>query len=58
MKVLMFFYVVIWIYAVYYSCYLLHRLLGNDATPLFVAFGLLFAIKWITNLLGLITRNN
>ena len=49
MKVLMFFYVVIWVYTVYYSCYLLYRLLGNDAIPLFVAFGLLFAIKWIAN---------
>lgn len=49
MKVLMFFYVVIWIYAVYYFCYLLYRLLGNDAIPLFVAFGLLFAIKWVAN---------
>ena len=53
MKVLMSFYVVICGYTVYYSCYLLYRLLGNDAIPLFVAFGLLFTIKWIANYLNL-----
>ena len=49
MKVLMFFYVVIWIYAVYYAGYMIYRLLGDDAIPLFVAFGLLFVIRWIVN---------
>lgn len=49
MKALMFFYIVIWIYAIYYTCYMLYGLLGDDAIPLFVSFGLLFLIKWIVN---------
>ena len=47
MKVLMFFYVVIWIYAVYYAGYMIYRLLGDDAIPLYVSFGLLFLIRCI-----------
>jgi len=49
MKALMVFYLVIWIYAVYYACCMIYKLLGDDAIPLFVAFGLLFLIKWLAN---------
>ena len=45
MKAVMCLYVLIWIYAVYYACYMIYRLLGDDAIPLFVSFGLLFAIR-------------
>ena len=45
MKALLVFYIIVWIYA----CYMLHNLLGNDAIPLYVSFGLLFLIKWIAN---------
>ena len=47
MKILIFFYIAIWIYVTYYACYMLYRLLGNDAIPLYVSFGILFLIKWI-----------
>ena len=47
MKILIFFYIAIWIYTTYYACYMLYRLLGNDAIPLYVSFGILFLIKWI-----------
>lgn len=46
MKALMIFYVLVWIYAVYYAGYMIYRLLGDDAIPLFAAFGLLFVIKY------------
>ena len=49
MKALMFFYIVIWLYAIYYSCYMLYKVLGEEAIPLYIAFGLLFLIKWIVN---------
>jgi hypothetical protein len=53
MKALMCFYVLVWIYAVYYSVYMLYRLLGNDSIPFFVAFGLLFVIKWVVGYIKL-----
>ena len=49
MKALLVFYIIVWIYAVYYGCYMLYNLLGDDAIPLYVSFGLLFLIKWIAN---------
>jgi hypothetical protein len=49
MKILLFFYIVIWVYATYYACYMLYRLLGDDAIPLYVSFELLLLIKWIIN---------
>lgn len=53
MKVLYIFYILVVIYAVYYSCYMLYRILGDDAIPLFVSFGLLFVIKWACNFINL-----
>ena len=50
MKALMFFYIVIWIYATYYACYMLYRLLGDDAIPLYVSFGLLALIRFIVTM--------
>lgn len=49
MKALAVFYIMVWIYAVYYACYMLYKLLGDDAIPLYVSFGLLFLIRWIMN---------
>ena len=49
MKALAFFYIVIWIFAVCYTSYMLYRCFDKEAIPLFVAFGLLFVIKWIAN---------
>lgn len=49
MKALIFFYIIIWIYATYYACYMLYRLLGDDAIPLYVSFGLLALIRFIVS---------
>lgn len=49
MKALIVLYIIVWIYTVYYVCYMLYRLLGDDAIPLYVSFGLLLLIKWIMN---------
>ena len=49
MKALLVFYIMVWIYAIYYACYMLYNLLGDDAIPLYISFGLLFLIKCITN---------
>ena len=46
MKALQILYLLVFIYATYYSCYMLYRLLGDDAIPLYVSFGILFVIKW------------
>ena len=45
MKALKLFYFIIWIYFVYYACYMIYRVLGDDAIPLFVAGGLLLVIR-------------
>lgn len=47
MKALKVFYFFIWIYFVYYACYMIYKVLGDDAIPLFVAGGLLFVINRI-----------
>lgn len=49
MKALIFFYLLVKLYIVYYSACMIYRLLCDDAIPLFVAFGLLFVIKWGIN---------
>ena len=49
MKALIFFYLIIWLYASYYTCYMVYRILGDDAIPLFVSFGMLLIIRWILN---------
>lgn len=56
MKALRFFYIIVWIYAVYYAAYMIHKVIGEDAIPLFIAFGLLFVMRWIINI-GIIMRD-
>lgn len=49
MKALIFFYIIICLYASYYTCYMVYRVLGDDAIPLFVSFGMLFIIRCFLN---------
>ena len=47
MKALQTLYIVVWLYAMYYICYMLYKTLGEDAVPIFISFGFLFILKWV-----------
>ncbi len=53
MKALQILYLLVWFYAVYYACYMLYKLLGADAIPLYICAAILFVIKWIVNIVRL-----
>ena len=45
MKAIKLFYLVVVIYLLYYSAAMLHRLLGDDAIPIFVSVGILLVLR-------------
>lgn len=47
MRALKLFYLVVCIYLIYYCAAMLHRLLGEDAIPIFVSVGILFICRVI-----------